>query len=493
MAVVVALGTLIATCFAIEVFINEIYSGPFRTYLAFVPTIILSLCVPTISGVLTKVATHLTEYENYETQDSHDMALTQKVFVLNFVTSYLPILLTAFVYVPFAPTIVPYLDVFHLAVKPFQPDEKAAAASTAVEIKEFRINQSRLRKQVIYFTVTAQIVNFALETVVPYIKRKFFRKYQEMSEGRKTKDESTVNLKAAHTLLEDVPEEAEFLKRVRDESELTDYDVTGDLREMCVQFGYLALFSPVWSLVPVSFLINNWIELRSDFVKICIEHKRPIPLRADSIGPWLDSLGFLAWLGSLTSAALVYMFSSIGSKADATNGSLGDIQGWLLLLTIFFSEHLYLLARVAVQVAMSKLETPDTRRDRAERYLMRKAHLDRAGGGREGGAAGAGDSASSHSRLGEEMLAHVHANESEEGEEEADIYEEDEGIEQITQASLEEDARKFSMPDATPSELFWARQRGWKESARIGAAIIQADADCRPSSPLASPAQKKTQ
>lgn len=33
MAVVVALGTLIATCFAIEVFINEIYSGPFQTYL----------------------------------------------------------------------------------------------------------------------------------------------------------------------------------------------------------------------------------------------------------------------------------------------------------------------------------------------------------------------------------------------------------------------------------------------------------------------------
>ncbi|KAF3480910.1 uncharacterized protein GIQ15_06257 [Arthroderma uncinatum] len=473
MAVVLALGTLIATCFAIEVFINEIYSGPFRAYLAFVPTIILSLCVPTISGVLTKVATHLTEYENYETQDSHDMALTQKVFVLNFVTSYLPILLTAFVYVPFAPTIVPYLDVFHLAVQPFQPDEKAAGAaatSAPVEVKEFRINQDRLRKQVIYFTVTAQVVNFMLETVVPYVKRKFFRKYQEMSEGRKTKDESTPNLRAAHALLEDVPEEAEFLKRVRNESELADYNVTDDLREMCVQFGYLALFSPVWSLVPVSFLINNWIELRSDFVKICIEHKRPTPFRADSIGPWLDSLGFLAWLGSLTSAALVYMFSSIGSKASSAN-SFSDVQGWLLLLTIFFSEHIYLLARIAVQVALSKLETPDTRRDRAERYLMRKAHLDHAGGA---------EIVSSHSRLGEEMLAHVHAKDGDADEEEADVYEE-EDVEQITLASLEEDARKFSMPDATPSEVFWARQRGWKESARIGAAIIQADADCRPS------------
>lgn len=54
------------------------------------------------------------------------------------------------------------------------------------------------------------------------------------------------------------------------------------------QFGYLTLFSPVWPLASVSFLINNWIELRSDAVKICVEMKRPVPHRADSIGPWLE-------------------------------------------------------------------------------------------------------------------------------------------------------------------------------------------------------------
>ncbi|DAA77896.1 TPA_exp: Uncharacterized protein A8136_5599 [Trichophyton benhamiae CBS 112371] len=477
MAVVVALGTLIATCFAIEVFINEIYSGPFRTYLAFVPTIILSLCVPTISAILTKVATQMTEYENYETQDSHDIALTRKVFILNFVTSYLPIFLTAFVYVPFAPTIVPYLDVFHLAVKPFQPNEKGATtASAATEIREFRINRARLRNQVIYFTVTAQIVNFALETVVPYVKRKFFRKYEEMSEARKNKEDSkSASSSSTDLLLDDVPEEAEFLKRVRNESELSEYDVTDDLREMCVQFGYLALFSPVWSLVPVSFLVNNWVELRSDFFKICIEYKRPTPFRADSIGPWLDSLSFLSWMGSLTSAALVYMFSSVaGAGNDEPHD---DIKGWLLLLTIFFSEHIYLLARLAVQVAMSKLETLETRRDRAERYLMRKGYLDRASSGH----ANINDTDENHyQRRGEEMLAEVQASAGV-GEAVGDFDElgsdyVEEEIGQITRSSLEEDARKFSMPDATPSELFWARQQGWKESARIGAAIIQAGA-----------------
>lgn len=83
----------------------------------------------------------------------------------------------------------------------------------------------------------------------------------------------------------DPPEEAAFLARVRNEADLDDYNVNVDLREMCMQFGYLTTFSVVWPLTPLCFLINNWVELRSDAVKICFEMRRPIPLRSDTIGP----------------------------------------------------------------------------------------------------------------------------------------------------------------------------------------------------------------
>ena len=76
---------------------------------------------------MTNVATKLNDYENYETRESYEMAMTQKIFVLNFITSYLPIFLTAFVYVPFAGHIVPYLDIFSLTVKPFATHEKQMA------------------------------------------------------------------------------------------------------------------------------------------------------------------------------------------------------------------------------------------------------------------------------------------------------------------------------------------------------------------------------
>ncbi|KAI1942716.1 hypothetical protein LOZ58_001598 [Ophidiomyces ophidiicola] len=439
LAAVLALGTLIAFCFAIEIFIAEIYSGPFKTYLAFIPTIILSLMVPTISGILTTIATQLTEYENYECQDSYDVALTQKIFVLNFITSYLPIFLTAFVYVPFAQSIVPYLDIFNLTTRPFLSGDTDAKAATAKA--EFQIDRTRLRGQVIYFAVTAQIVNFGLETVLPFVKRKVLNKYTEMQEEKK-QNQSAASSPVANQI-EDCPAEAEFLARVRKESELSEYDVTTDLREMCVQFGYMALFSPVWPLVPVSFLINNWVELRSDFIKICNECKRPVPLRSDTIGPWLDSLGFLAWLGSITSAALVYMFSD-GEKGP--DGTPSQITGWLLLLTIFFSEHLYLLARLGVQIFFSKIDSPETRHERAQRYMVRKAYL---------GTILPENDASPDGTEGNEKVEEVAA-------------------EHVTREALEEDARRSCQQSANPTEMFWKHQRGWKKAALAGVGIIQA-------------------
>lgn len=155
--------------------------------------------------------------------------MIQKVFVLNFITSYLPIFLTAFVYVPFAQVIVPHLDIFQLTVKPFAENEKQMSTPEA----GFQINPDRLKKQVIYFTVTAQIVNFALEVVVPFVKRKVFRKVKEVKADRAAKRGGSSEAATD----DDHPEEIAFLTRVRNEAELDIYDVTSDFREMIVQFG----------------------------------------------------------------------------------------------------------------------------------------------------------------------------------------------------------------------------------------------------------------
>lgn len=207
----------------------------------YLPTGLLTALVPTITTLLTGVATRLTDYENWETTDTYEAAMIQKIFVLNFITSYLPIFLTAFVYVPFGSIVVPYLDVFSLATKPFAENEEQLKAP---KVGNFEINPGRLRKQVIYFTVTAQIVNLALETLVPYVKRKVFHKYQEVKTQRASKSGGAMPAANAN----DPPGEEAFLARVRNEAELDVYDVTTDLREMVIQVCLVIYIMPQYCL-----------------------------------------------------------------------------------------------------------------------------------------------------------------------------------------------------------------------------------------------------
>ncbi|SZF05317.1 unnamed protein product [Blumeria hordei] len=361
-AATVTLGSMIAFGFAIEIFLSEIYNGPFKGYLVLLPTVILAVVMPTLSALLKKFASKLTDLENYETLETHESSMIYKDFVLNFITSYLPIFLTAFVYVPFAQDLAPRLDVFRPAVRYFiRQDEDMVSLKS-----EFKIDPDRLKKQIIYFTVTAQVVDFAFEVIVPYLKRKIFSKVKEVQAEKLSKSSSR------HSVLPDQPYESEFLSRVRNEANLDPYDVTTDFREMIIQFGYLSLFSVIWPITAMSFLINNWIEIRGDALKMTQETQSPMPWQADSIGPWLDALVFLAWLGSLVSPALIYLFSGEGLSIE---DSSWYSKGCIFLLTIFVSEHIYLAVQFGIRKALRKTDNQRLQEEKSQKFIMRKNYL----------------------------------------------------------------------------------------------------------------------
>ena len=426
LAALIGLGSLIALCFSIEIFISEVYSGPGKSVLVFVPTVILTTGMPALTGVLTTAATRLNQYENYETESQYERSLTVKTFVLQFITSYLPIALTAFVYIPFGSLIVPYLDVFRLTVAPgAHPDDKFSTPPPG----QFSINPDRLRKQVIYFTVTAQLVNFAVEIVLPHLKRGGLRKVQEM---RTDKSKASPPASAS-----DPADETEFLTRVRCEVRLSPYDSTEDIREMVVQFGYLALFSVVWPLVPLSFLLNNWLELRADAVKICTDRRRPLPTRADTIGPWLDALAFLSWAGSVTMPAIAYMFSGFGAPPSHPHGHPDTLHLGRLLLAVFISEHLFLALRWLVASAVAMLDSPGRQHARRAAFAIRQKYISSLEPPPTPAAAG-----------------------------------ESEGAE-ISRAELEEEARQGTLRAPSATEQFWRRQRGWRESFLVGRGLME--------------------
>ncbi|KAJ8073502.1 hypothetical protein PM082_011778 [Marasmius tenuissimus] len=370
-ASLISLGALIALVFGVEVFISEVYEGPFKWYLEYLPTVLLAVVLPWINNFLEDIATTLTEYENYRTADLHEMALTQKVFLLNFITTYLPIFLTAFVYVPFGSIVIPHL-------KTLLQYLLGSHANFIHSEGTFHSDPDRLRNEVIALTVTGQISNFAEELIYPYIKQtaeSWWRVYRsEHPTISFLPSSSNSNITTPPTpLLSDDPSECQFLRSARNQSYLPQYNVQDDISEMVMQFGYLALFSPVWPLIPIGFLINNWIELRSDFLKICIEYQRPAPVRLDGIGPWIDSLAFLNWLGSISAAAVVHLFGS------STLWYETGLTSWYSLpITIFISEHLYLLFRWVVAYTLGKMGSHQghVKKEKDEMYSRRRKHLD---------------------------------------------------------------------------------------------------------------------
>ncbi|KAH6693612.1 calcium-activated chloride channel-domain-containing protein [Plectosphaerella plurivora] len=349
-----ALGTMIVSVFAIEVLISESYEGPYKSYLEYLPTVLLAVALPYITTYLEEAAENLTEFENHRTADHHEMSLTQKVFVLNIVTNYLPILLTAFVYVPFGDDVIPYLEKIIGKV--------LGSVGKEFEHQPFSTDSDRLRNEVIALVVTGQLSGFFEENILPFVKHKFSGWWREIRRMR-SKDSMLMSV------VRDDIDEAEFLKRVRNQATLPKYDVQEDISEIVLQFGYLALFSPVWPLIPMGFLINNWIELRSDFLKICIEHQRPAPVRTDGIGPWIYSLDLLTWLGSISTAAIVHLFGS------STLG-IGTGAWYTLPFTIFVSEHIFLVFRSLVCFVLEKLGSEQIRKERNQRYATRVKRLE---------------------------------------------------------------------------------------------------------------------
>ncbi|KJZ79533.1 hypothetical protein HIM_01002 [Hirsutella minnesotensis 3608] len=352
-----SLGVLIAIVFAIEILISEAYDGQYKNYLEYLPTALLAIFLPYISNFLEDAAAALTEFENHRTADSHERSLAQKVFVLNFTTQYLPILLTAFVYVPFGDLFVPHLE------RLFRYVLGDAAKFSDVP---FHANPNRLQREVIALTVTGQMSHFGEEFLFPLIKQSVRSWYQNYRTSHSVAGALDRILRGDH------PEEQALLSAARNQATLPPYDVQADISQMALQFGHLALFSPVWPLMPIGFLINNWIELRSDFLKICIEHQRPPPHRTDGIGPWVQNMGFMTWLGSISTAAIAHLFGPgvTGMEGPSTS------RWWTLPVTIVVSEHVFLALRALVQSVLQSFGSEQIRKEKDRKYLRRKKYLD---------------------------------------------------------------------------------------------------------------------
>jgi hypothetical protein len=225
------------------------------------------------------VATKLTDFENHPYQSEYDTSLTIKLFALNFVASYGNLLLTSFIYVSIDLSSVPFTVLTdHLIDQiPFgaflvprifemlpSRHAHAIAGSAAAGIKSgsFVIDTHKLKRQLVAYSLTAQITNALTEFGLPYLKSRFGPQIKEKLPQVAEKLHLGLDDNKDKSLSSDSEDEKAFLERIRREQLLPAADLGGEYAEMCTQLGFISLFGVTWPLTPLWSLINNFVSLR---------------------------------------------------------------------------------------------------------------------------------------------------------------------------------------------------------------------------------------
>lgn len=87
-------------------------------------------------------------------------------------------------------------------------------------------------------------------------------------------------------------------------------DTFADYKEMMIQYGYVALYSPIFPLAPVFAWLNNVVESRSDFLKLVNTHsyQRPLVQHTRGIGVWEHVLVAFSVFAVIINFALVWTY-----------------------------------------------------------------------------------------------------------------------------------------------------------------------------------------
>ncbi|WVN88537.1 uncharacterized protein L203_103748 [Cryptococcus depauperatus CBS 7841] len=315
----IGLGMILMGLFMLEAFVAQVYDGFGKEIVPLIPTGLFALVIPQIVGVYRLLAKSLVKWENHPTPVSEEKSLTTKAFAMNAIVAYLGLYLSAYVYIPFGNIIMGHVQT---RLAPQVPVAEHTVGSINVSaVNKQVINGGRLKSQLFAYTVTNQIVNVFLELGLPYVLR-FIGEWR----AGKTTLKSALKGIASSSGGEKTPDsetevEKRFLNKVERELALPEYSTFDDYAEMVTQFGYVVIWSIVWPLAPIFALINNYVELRSDSLKICKHVRRPVGDRVETIGPWLETLDIIAWIGAVTNATLIYLFRPSPPSPHPSNQS----------------------------------------------------------------------------------------------------------------------------------------------------------------------------
>lgn len=232
--------------------------------------------------VYKKVAIFLTSFENYRTETEYEDALILKVFLFQFVNSYISLFYIAF----------------------FKPFNVTVFGIEADECRKSCLDE--LSTQLLTLVVIMQFINNAKEVLQPVIMGKFKAWRNARKSKKNPLPENTVARKT----------------KFEEQCDMEPYSSTfDDYNELAIQFGYVTMFAAAFPIASFASLLNNIMEIRSDAFKILTGMQRPRYMGAEDIGSWQKVFETLGTLSVLTNVFIVGFTSLyLSGKCEFTEG-----------------------------------------------------------------------------------------------------------------------------------------------------------------------------
>lgn len=315
-------------CFLLEIFINEIYQGPFKSILALIPTILVCIAVPVGTIIYGIIAKKYLTFEKNPTISSENNSLLIKMFIFNCLAAYSPLLITSFIYLPLGYAVDPYLQTIQaLLTKSYSV--YSYIPKIPILNSEYKINNLRMSTQIFYFMVTNQVVGTLTEFIIPTLLTKILsipKIAGILGTPASTKAIKLINI--------DLKEEHEFLELVRSNFNKPEVLIEDDYKQQVLQFGFLMLFGPIWSLGSVCCFIFGLIQQEGDYFKYIKLAKPVIPSRSESSQPFIQFMRLLLITGSFVSIAITLMYNNnieSGVEISSYVGRSSVDNNWLVI------------------------------------------------------------------------------------------------------------------------------------------------------------------
>ena len=253
-----------------EVLISQLYFGSMKiNLLLFFPTLLNYLLTTTLTKIYKTV--FIDKFVKWENGSDPNKSIIEKDFIITLFVSYLPLIITLFLYIPYGYVFandvnqkgsLSYFNIFYV---------------TSTLPDEFFIDIKRFRDQILYYTVTNQIISIGKENFLPLGIHILKNRTNKRTVGKNQGVSQIVYHNVRHYVETHFKEDLYLWDYVNSlqQDNWGPFDYNENMKKLILQFGYISMFSVIWPLTPLISLIFNLIIFKLDLWK-SIKKNTPI-------------------------------------------------------------------------------------------------------------------------------------------------------------------------------------------------------------------------